>query len=150
VKLQVGECVQKYGVGLSYRFLLYAVLPLADGIQGTTMLSIEGHSIDRIVTEVALVISWIFVQVAFGLYYAREYYSPKAKSSNGGFEFANNSLPHFWDFIHFAFVIGMRIQTPRVPVTSKKMRRAVIVHCIMSMILNTAILLWAILIVAGT
>jgi uncharacterized membrane protein len=111
------------------------------------MLSIEGLSIDQRVTEAGLIISWIIVQVVFGLYYAHEYYSPKAKSGNAGFEFPNNSLPQYWDFIRFAFVIGMRIQAPHVQVTSGKMRRAVIVHSVVSMLLNISILLWAILIV---
>src|SRR5450759_4081365 len=54
----------------------------------------------------------------------------------------------YWDFIRFAFVIGMRIQAPRVQVTSKKMRRVVIVRCIVSVIFNTSILMLAIMIVA--
>jgi hypothetical protein len=42
----------------------------------------------------------------------------------------------------------MRIQVPRVQVTSKKMRRAVIVQSIVSFIFNLSILVLAILIVA--
>jgi uncharacterized membrane protein len=84
--------------------------------------------------------------VAFARYYAQEFYSQKAGSDNSGFEFPNN--PDYWDFIRFAFVIGMRIQVPRVQVTSKKMRRVVIVQCIVSVILNLFIVTLAILIVA--
>jgi uncharacterized membrane protein len=84
----------------------------------------------------------------FALYYAHEFYGKSAESSNSGFVFSNNPLPDYWDFIRFAFVIGMRIQAPRVQVTSKKMRRVVIVQCIVSVILNTSILMLAIMIVA--
>jgi uncharacterized membrane protein len=115
------------------------------------MFSIEGHSNEimmELLAGVTLLISWVFVQVAFARYYAQEFYSRRAGSDNSGFEFPNNPLPDYWDFIRFAFVIGMRIQVPRVQVTSKKMRRVVIVQCIVSVILNLSILAVAILIVA--
>jgi len=115
------------------------------------MFSIEGHSIETMVEMLAgvtLLIAWVFVQVAFARYYAHEFYRRKAGSDNSGFEFPNNPHPDYWDFIRFAFVIGMRIQVPRVQVTSKKMRRAVIVQSIVSFIFNLSILVFAILIVA--
>jgi uncharacterized membrane protein len=115
------------------------------------MFGIEGHSTEMLVellAEVTLLISWVFVQVIFALYYAHEFYGKNAGFNNSGFVFPNNPLPDYWDFIRFAFVIGMRIQVPRVQVTSKKMRRVVIVHCIVSVIFNTSILVLAILIVA--
>ena len=115
------------------------------------MFGIDGHLTETLVellSEVTLLISWVFVQVVFALYYAHEFYGKSAESSNSGFVFSNNPLPDYWDFIRFAFVIGMRIQAPRVQVTSKKMRRVVIVQCIVSVILNTSILMLAIMIVA--
>jgi uncharacterized membrane protein len=154
VKLQVGDRVQKYGVVLSCVFLLFtASCAVSDdlcGIQENTMFSTEGHSIETMVellAGVTLIISWVFVQVAFARYYAHEFYSRKAGSDNSGIEFPNNPLPDYWDFIRFAFVIGMRIQVPRVQITSKKMRRVVIVQCIVSVIFNLSILVLAILIV---
>jgi uncharacterized membrane protein len=115
------------------------------------MFGIEGHSIETMVEMLAgvtLLIAWVFVQVAFARYYAHEFYRRKAGSDNSGFEFPNNPHPDYWDFIRFAFVIGMRIQVPRVQVTSKKKRRAVIVQSIVSFIFNLSILVLAILIVA--
>src|ERR1039457_5762711 len=115
------------------------------------MFSIEGHSIETLVellAGVALLISWVFVQVAVARYYAHEFYSRKAGSDHSGFEFPNNPLPDYQKFIRYAFVIGMRIQVPRVHVTSKRTRRVVIVQCIVSVIFNLSILVLAILIVA--
>jgi uncharacterized membrane protein len=113
------------------------------------MFSIEGHSIEtmmELLAGITLLVSWVFVQVAFALYYEHEFYGRDAERRNTGFEFPNKPLPDYWDFIRFAFVIGMRIHAPRVQVTSKKMRRAVIIQCILSVILNTSILMVAILI----
>jgi uncharacterized membrane protein len=155
VELQVGDRVQRYAAVLSCVFLLCAascaVIDDLSGIQEETMFSIGGHSIEtmvKLLPEVTLLISWVFVQAAFARYYAHEFYSQKAGSDNSGFEFPNNPLPGYWDFIRFAFVIGIRIQVPRVQVKSKKIRRVVIVQCIVSVIFNLSILTLAILIVA--
>jgi hypothetical protein len=72
---------------------------------------------------------------------AHEFYGKNADSSNA--VFPNNPLPDYWDFISFAFVIGLRIQAPRVQITSKKMRRVVIVQCLVSFILNLSIFMLA-------
>jgi uncharacterized membrane protein len=101
----------------------------------------------ELLSGIALLISWVFIQVVFAFYYAHEFYGKNAESSNSGFVFPDKRLPDYWDFIRFAFVIGMRIQVPRVQATSKKLRRVVIVQCIVSVIFNTSIFVLAILIV---
>src|SRR5450631_4055319 len=120
-----------------------AVINDLSGIQEDTMFSIEGHTNEimvELLAGVTLLVSWVFVQAVFARYYLQEFYRRKARSDNSEFEFPNNPLPDYWDFIRFAFVIGMRIQVPRVQVTSKKMRRAVIMQCVVSVILNLSIL----------
>jgi uncharacterized membrane protein len=67
-----------------------AVIDDLSGIQEETMFSIGGHSIEtmvKLLAEVTLLISWVFVQVAFARYYAHEFYSQKAGSDNSGFGF---------------------------------------------------------------
>jgi uncharacterized membrane protein len=62
------------------------------------MLSIEGHSIETMVellAGVTLLLSWVFVQLAFAHYYAHEFYKRKAASNNSGFEFPNNPRPDY-------------------------------------------------------
>lgn len=99
------------------------------------------------IMAVTLLVSWVFVQVVFALYYAHEYYGKNANSKNADFVFPDNRLPNYWDFIRFALVIGMRIQVPRVQVTSKRMRRVVMVQCLVSVIFNTSILMLVMLLV---
>jgi uncharacterized membrane protein len=60
------------------------------------MFGIDGHSTETLVellSEVALLISWVFVQLAFARYYAHEFYGKSAGSSNSGFVFLNNPRP---------------------------------------------------------
>jgi uncharacterized membrane protein len=119
-------------------------------LKENAMFSIEDLKIETLLVllvGVIFLITWIFVQVVFALYYACEFYSRIAEDSNSGFDFPNNPRPGYGDFIRFAFVIGMRIQAPRAQVTSQRMRRIVVLQCIISVIINTSILMLAILIV---
>jgi uncharacterized membrane protein len=110
------------------------------------MFDFEGHSsetLKELLSGITLVISWVSVQVIFALYYAHKFYDRNVEHGNNGFTFPNNPLPDYWNFIRFAFVIGMRIQVPRVQVTSKTMRRVVLAHSVLSFILSVAILVLA-------
>jgi uncharacterized membrane protein len=95
-----------------------------------------------------LIVSWIFVQVVFALYYAHEYYVPNAQSSSSQFVFPDSRRPDYWDFVRFAFGIGMRIRAPRVQVTSKKMRRVVLAHSVISFVFNVSIFVLVVDIIA--
>jgi uncharacterized membrane protein len=136
--------VWNYHVSFCVRRVDHGHQPPPSGIQEEAMFGILGHSTETLVellSGVTLLISWLFVQVVFALYYAHEFYGKNADSSNA--VFPNNLLPDYWDFISFAFVIGLRIQAPRVQITSKKMRRVVIVQCLVSFILNLSIFMLA-------
>ena len=114
------------------------------------MFDFEGHSsgtLKELLSGATLVILSIFVQAIFALYYAHKFYDRNVEHGNHGFTFPNNPLPDYWNFIRFAFVIGMRIQAPRVQVTSKKMRRVVLAHSVLSFILSVAILVLALSII---
>ncbi len=106
------------------------------------MFGIEGPSpetLGPLLACVALIVSWVFVQLVFALYYAHEYYVSNAQSSNAQFVFPDSRLPDYWDFVRFAFGIGMRVRAPRVQVTSKKMRRVVLAHSVISFVFNVSI-----------
>jgi len=115
------------------------------------MFGIEGPSRETIglpLACVALIVSWAFVQAVFALYYAHEYYVPNAQSSSAQFVFPDSRRPDYWDFVRFAFGIGMRIRAPRVQVTSKKMRRVVLAHSVISFVFNVSIFVLVVDIIA--
>ena len=114
------------------------------------MFSIEWPShetLGPLLACVSLIVSWVFVQVVFALYYAHEFYDPNAQCSNAQFVFPDSRLPDYWDFVRFSFGIGMRVRAPRVQVTSKKMRRVVLAHSMISFVFNVSIFVLAIAIV---
>lgn len=93
-----------------------------------------------ILAIVTIVLSWAVVHTAFSLHYAHEYYRSKKP---GGLQFPSGDThvaADYWDFVYFAFVIGMTAQVSDVGITDKIIRRTATVHGIISFVFNTALL----------
>jgi uncharacterized membrane protein len=85
-----------------------------------------------------ILLSWTFTHVIFALRYAYEYYDDE--DCVGGLDFPGEKEPDYWDFIYFAFVIGMTFQVSDVAVQSRKLRKMVVGHGAVSFVFNTTIL----------
>ena len=57
--------------------------------------------------------------------------------------------PDYWDFLHFATIIGVAAQTADVAFGSKSMRRTGTVHGMVAFIFNTVVLALTINLLAG-
>ena len=88
-------------------------------------------------TIVTVVLSWTFTHAIFALHYAHEYYGEHARKQ--GLKFPGGDDPDYWDFVYFAFVIGMTFQVSDVAVTNKSIRRMVVAHGALSFFFTTAI-----------
>jgi uncharacterized membrane protein len=86
----------------------------------------------------AVVASWTATHTAYTFRYAHLYYRDDG-AGEGGLQFPGEEQPSDSDFAYFAFVIGMCFQTSDVTVTSRLVRRDVLVHSILSFLYNTAI-----------
>ena len=88
--------------------------------------------------------SWIFVHVVFAIYYAHEFHAEsvgrKKSATRGGLQFPSEALPDYWDFLYFAFTIGMTAQTSDVVICSRRMRRLAIVHGLVAFVFTTAVI----------
>ncbi len=97
--------------------------------------------------------SWTFVQVVFALHYAHDYYfDPDGDGKlphRGGLAFPHDNTPDYWDFLHFAVVIGVACQTADVAFTSKPMRRTGTWHGVVAFVFNTVLLALTINLLAG-
>ncbi len=100
-----------------------------------------------------ILISWMVVHTIFAVHYAQQYYGDAdpgpGRSRRGGLNFPDDDAPDYWDFMYFAFVIGMTAQVSDVTISSKTMRRMSLVHGIVSFIFNTVILALTVNIAAG-
>ena len=98
--------------------------------------------------------SWFLVQLIFAIHYAHEFYAPDVWDKvpgpiDQGLKFPGDELPDFWDFVHFAVVIGLACQTADIEFTSKTLRRIGTVHGVIAFTFNTVILALGINLMAG-
>jgi len=87
-----------------------------------------------------ILLSWAFIHSMFGLHYAHEFYGDGRDHRTGGMTFPDDNEPDYWDFAYFAFTIGMCAQVSDVTVSSKAIRRIVLLHSVLSFIFNAALL----------
>src|SRR5262249_25336050 len=75
-------------------------------------------------------LSWLFIHTTFALHYTHEFYGPDddGEGTRGGLLFPGCDQPDFWDFWHFALVIGVANQTADVQISSQSIRRIVTLH----------------------
>jgi uncharacterized membrane protein len=90
-----------------------------------------------------VVLSWLFVQITYAMHYAHVYYAAEDGSlqHQRGLDFGyGDEEPDYWDFVHFAIVIGATSQTADIIFKSKEMRRVGTLHSLVAFGFNTAIL----------
>jgi uncharacterized membrane protein len=87
----------------------------------------------------AVVLAWALTHTAFVFRYAHLYYREDAEGV-GGVDFPGKQPPTYLDFAYFAFTVGMCFQVSDVCVTSSQIRRAVLLHAVISFAYNSVIL----------
>ncbi len=114
----------------------------------TTMSPEEARAVIAMcLSSVAL--AWGLTHTAFTLRYARLYYR-EDREGIGGVEFPGKQHPSYFDFAYFAFTIGMCFQVSDTCVTSRQIRRAVLLQAVIAFAYNTAILAFVLNLVFGS
>ena len=139
------------------RTLVYviALLASASSLVAATILVREAHALGpelaRVVAGLCLLAvasSWTMTHTAFTMRYARLYYREDAEGI-GGLELPAKQPPAYIDFAYVAFTIGMCFQVSDVCVTSRQIRRAVLLQAVISFAYNTVILAFVLNLVFG-
>lgn len=92
-----------------------------------------------------LIIAWLFSNGVYALHYAHIFYLRGAAGGDrGGLDFPGTREPGYWDFLYFAFTLGMTFQTSDVTVASAAMRRTVLFQCLAAFFFNLGILAYTI------
>lgn len=106
-----------------------------------------------LIAGLAVIASWMLTHTMFALHYAHRYYGDnplqKGEQDRGGLKFPEEPTPDFWDFLYYAFVVGMTCQVSDVQVTSRNMRRLTIGHGVLAFFFNAIILALAVNFIAG-
>jgi uncharacterized membrane protein len=85
----------------------------------------------------AVALSWILTHTAYTLRYAHLYYR---RGGCGGLDFPGGRPPCDFDFAYFAFTLGMCFQVSDVTISASHIRRAALLHALISFVYNTTIL----------
>lgn len=88
----------------------------------------------------AVPLGWAVVQTLAAFRYAHLHCSTKTRHLT----FPGTDAPDPWDFLYFAFTIGMTAQTSDVVVATGPMRRLVLGHAVLAFFYNTVILALAV------
>ena len=97
---------------------------------------------------VTVALAWTMTHIAFTFRYAHLYYREDSEGI-GGIDFPGGQPPMYFDFAYFAFTIGMCFQVSDACVTSHQVRRAVLLHAMISFAYNSTILAFVLSLVFG-
>jgi uncharacterized membrane protein len=93
--------------------------------------------------------SWLLVPTLFALNYASLYYQG---APGQGLQFPSelpDFKPDYADFLYFSFTIAVASQTADVAVSTRSMRRLVLLQSVLSFLFNTTVLAFTINLAAG-
>jgi uncharacterized membrane protein len=99
-------------------------------------------------------LAWLVLHTNAAFHYAHAYYGDPdgpciGRTETGGLRFPATSEPGPWEFIYFAFVIGMTAQVSDVQVESTWMRQRSIAHGVVSFFFNTVLIAMAVNVVVA-
>lgn len=90
----------------------------------------------------AVPLGWATLHTIMAFRYADLFYDP---GEDRPLDFpGTETLPGIWDFLYFSFTLGVAAQTADVVVRSGRMRKLVILHCILTFFYNTVLLALAV------
>jgi len=87
-----------------------------------------------------MLISWVMVHTTFTFHYVHLFYDDDElnnTSNTSGLDFPGEPTPDCIDFAYLSFVIGCTFQVSVVRVRSLKIRRLILLHGLLSFVLNT-------------
>lgn len=97
-----------------------------------------------------LALAWLFSNIVYAMHYAHIFYLPGGDGRDGGgLDFPDAPEPGYWDFLYFAFTLGMTFQTSDVAIRGTAMRRVVLAHSLAAFVFNLGILAFTINVLGG-
>jgi uncharacterized membrane protein len=93
----------------------------------------------------SVVLGWMTIHTMAAMHYAHRYWKKPANQQAEnppprGLDFPGKTDPCGYDFMYFAFVIGMTAQTSDVAINTASMRRMNLVHAVLSFFFNTVLI----------
>lgn len=98
-------------------------------------------NLHAIFSLVGVILSWFLLHTIFTLHYAHLHYiEGKDEKETEKLNFPDEPEPNYLDFAYFSFTVGMTFQVSDVTVSSRRIRRLVLLHGLISFIFNVIII----------
>ena len=98
----------------------------------------------KMLVIVTLCLAWLFSNLVYVFHYTHLAYAGGKKESCTGLEFPGTAEPVYWDFVYFAFTLGMTFQTSDVTISDSGIRKFVTMHTFGAFVFNIGILAFTI------
>jgi uncharacterized membrane protein len=126
------------------------LLVLTAIVMAVLLIAIAAESVGRspqpltkMLIVATLTVAWLFSNTVYAFHYAHlAYYRPGRGAI--GIEFPGTPEPIYWDFIYFAYTLGMTFQTSDVTISDQRIRRFVTLHCFGAFVFNIGVLAFTI------
>jgi uncharacterized membrane protein len=139
------------------RTLVYVIVVLTSAVSllAATMVVHQARTLPPDLSRAVLALclatvalAWTLTHTAFAMRYARLYYRADSEGV-GGMDLPGGVPPTYFDFAYVAFTIGMCFQVSDVCITSRQLRKAVLLHAVISFGYNSVILAFVLQLVFG-
>ena len=124
--------------------IVAAVLSIVAIIAELAAVKLPGahHALPHVLFALATVAgSWLLLPTLFAMNYASLYYVVGAHGSGLRFPGPDSTFrPDYSDFLYFSFTIAVASQTADVSISTRAMRRLVLLQSVLSFVFNTTIL----------
>jgi len=99
-----------------------------------------------VMAAIGTVAGWLTLHTVMAFHYANIHYfdDPDVKADGRDLAFPDGCDPGPWDFVYYAFVVGMTAQVSDVQVLTTAMRRTTLFHGLVSFFLNTVFIAMAV------
>ena len=97
-----------------------------------------------------LFLAWLFSNLVYAFHYAHLAYHDGPHAACAGLNFPGEAEPNYWDFIYFAFTLGMTFQTSDVTISDPSIRKFVTFHAFAAFVFNIGVLAFTINVIGST
>jgi uncharacterized membrane protein len=97
-----------------------------------------------------LFLAWLFSNLVYAFHYAHMAYREGPHAACSGLNFPGDEEPVYWDFIYFAFTLGMTFQTSDVTISDGRIRKFVTLHAFGAFVFNIGVLAFTINVIGSS
>jgi len=97
-----------------------------------------------------LFLAWLFSNLVYAFHYTHLAYRGGKTDSCTGLDFPGTPHPVYWDFVYFAFTLGMTFQTSDVTISDSGIRKFVTLHSFGAFVFNIGVLAFTINVIGSS